>query len=606
MPVGTLFFILLLLLPAGIMADSEDNPSYQLDEVVFIATRSLYPLSAVPQDVQLVERRDLEAAGGKIEDALDRLPAVHVNRTGSSFMASLPTIRGSQPGQVLIMMDGRRLNSQQSGWFNLSDLPLPESLMERVEVLKGSSSALYGAEAMGGVINIIPRDPSTMPPAAARFDHGSLGGNEGEAQVSGEILGSSILLSAGRNVFDGYRANTDAGENRFNFHWALARDIHSLRFTADLLRKELGSPGPLAFPTPNARQWDDKNILGLAYEYIPSERVELDFDLFWNRYRREYDDPDLQLHSRHVTHTAGIDIQGTLERAHGRFLGGVEFIRDVIESTDDGEHHLNRLGAFLQDQWSPHSAWTVFLTGRYDYFSLFKDQFSPRAALVFGPAPGWSLRGSVARGYRTPTFDDLFWNDPFARGNPDLDPETSWSYELGALWEVPDRSRVNLNFFRRDVDDLINWQDEDGDWVFSPVNIATARIHGFSGDVTAALGKRFELAVNYTYLHPEDRENRKIISGRIRHLFNAGLGFSLPWVEGHLHFSWIDRYPSANLAEESYSLWSLIVGKIIPIKGFGDLKLSLEMENLLNEEYESLPGYPAPGRNVILEVAWTF
>jgi outer membrane cobalamin receptor len=578
----------------------------RLEEVVVTATRTPLPPGAAPQDVAVVEAEDIKAAGGSLEQALERLPGVHLNRSGSGQMAVLPTIRGSQPGQVLILVNGHRLNSQQSGWFNLSDLPFRESLIERVEVLEGSSSALYGAEAMGGVINVITRDPVELPRVSATASYGTYETRTGELLFSGGWQGNGLTAGVSREVTDGHRPNSDAEENRLNIHASVNRENRALILTADFLDKELGSPGPESFPSPLARQSDDKAVLGLKYLCTPSDRVEITADLFYNDYRREYEDPDYDISSRHDTETLGAGVQGILdETALGRWLLGLEYIRDRIDSSDDGEHHLTRLGGFLHDEWSPDLFWTLFLGARYDHYSLFDDQISPRLAVVREIGEGISARASVSRGYRTPTFDDLFWNDPFASGNPDLDPESSWTYDLGASWEK-ERTSGKAEVFLRDVKDLINWQDEDGDWVYSPVNISRARIFGLYGAVETDIVSGLRAYLNYTYMHPEDLDEGRVIEGRTRHLLTTGLRFFTRCVDGDLTLEWVDRYPAANLEDESYTLLGLNLYKSFPVGRESVLSLAAGIANLLDESYQVIAGYPMPGREFNLEATLEF
>ncbi len=604
--VGSSCWIFIAAMAAGAPGAWAEEPAATLEEVVVTATRTPLAQTEAPQSVLVIDRDGLADAGGRLDDALDRLPGVLVNRAGSRFMATLPTIRGSQPGEVLVLLDGRRLNSQQSGWFNLSDLPLTGSLIDRVEVLPDSSSALYGAEAMGGVINIITRDPLTMPLAQLRSWAGSLGDRGGEFSLSGHGGGLGMTASIGRDLSNGYRDNDDASATRYNLHAALALDRSVLDLSLDELRQRLGSPGLALFPTPHARQDDDTAVYGLRYRYEASERSFLTADAFFNRYRREYRDADSSIFSRHRTRSGGLTLQGTRDLGWaGRFTAGAEAGWDVLQSTNDGDRGMNRQGLFLQEELPALPDCSLVLTGRYDRYSLFDGQFSPRLALVWKPADALTLRGSVARGYRTPTFDDLYWNDAYARGNPDLQPERSWSYELSAAGRALETG-WGVDLFLRDVTDLINWQDADGDWVYSPENIAAARISGAILSLSRPLPGQGILELSYTFLHPEDRDTGTLIGGRPRHQVKAGLRFPSHCLDTSLEVAWIDRYPAPNLRDESYWTGSLRLSRAFARKEIGELSVAFTIDNLFNENYEVVPGYPMAGREVGLQVSWTY
>lgn len=598
---------LAVLLMIGKVSVAGEDDERTLEEVVVTATRTPLLVSEAPQNVELITREDIEDAGGRLDNALDRLPALRVNRAGSPPMASLPTIRGSQPGEVLVLINGRRLNSQQSGWFNLSDLPVSASLVESIEVLEDSSSALYGAEAMGGVINIITRDPAMLPGGAGlSFQTGSFDTRGGEGFFFGSTPAGGLAVLARRDITGGFRENSDAAESRLNIHASFPGEAVVFDFSMDFLKKELGSPGLRSYPTPRARQYDDTNIYGFRCQYAPADTVFLTADAFWNRYRREYDDPDLGLHSRHVTHTGGFSLQGVIEdTSTGRWMAGAETIWDDVDSTNDGSHELERYGFFLQDEIRLDPV-SFILTGRYDYFSVFDNQFSPRMAVVYSPDRNISLRASVARGYRTPTFDDLYWEDPFASGNPDLEPERSWNYELGASGASSWGTVWMGNLFRRDVDNLINWQDPDGDWVYSPENIASARISGFSADLKQTLRAGGDFYLSYTFLRPEDRDRDGLIGGRPRHMVKAGLGVPLWLMDADVSISWIDRYPVLNLEDESYWTTGLRLSRTFSPPGAGDVELSVSIDNVLDREYEVVPGYPMPGRAFSFNAGWSY
>ncbi len=605
---------LTVLITTATATAGETEKAVELDEVVVTATRTSLPPSESPQGVILVGAEELESAGRRLDDALDRQVGLQLNRTGSPAMAELPVIRGSQPGQVLILLDGQRLNSQQSGWFSLSDLPLPSAWIGRAEVLEGAASALYGPEAMGGVINILSGDPGLLP-LSLTFDAGSHGrfGFDLSLPLAPAPLalpgGASAAMAAGHEQDDGFRDNADADTDRF----ALAAGFpdgrpFSLRILAAVQRRDAGSPGPASYPTPEARQVDDTGVYQLRAGYDLGDGARIGLDTHFNRFVREYRDASAGFDSRHRTASGGAGLNGTSGfTPAGRVTGGIEAQWDDLDSTDDGRRSLERQAAFLQDELAIPGDLSLTGSVRFDAYSDFDDQISPRLALVWHPGNAFSARLSAARGHRTPTFDDLYWSDPYAIGNPDLEPEQAWSYEAGLrAASSSGTAGADLAVFRRDVDDLIVWGDDDGDWVWSPANVASARFRGAALSLwgTCPLtGTRVRLG--YAYLDPRDRRTDEAIAGKARNEVEVALVIPAKVVDISAAATWIDRYDAANLDEPSYWTTSLRIGHAFTLpEPYGRLEASVYLDNALDEEYEVTPGYPMPGREFGLRISW--
>jgi outer membrane cobalamin receptor len=608
---ANVLLLTMLVSPASAM---EAGRGVELDEVVVTATRTELPAGESPQGVTLVTAEELEAAGQRLDQALDRQVGLQVSRTGSASMAELPVIRGSQPGQVLILLDGQRLNSQQSGWFSLSDLPLPAAWISRAEVVEGAASAVHGPEAMGGVVNILPL-ASGLIPASLTIDAGSHDrfGFELSLPIPPALLSlpgkPSMAVAVGRERENGFRANSDSTTDRIAISAGIpAAGPFSLEILAALQQRDAGSPGPVAFPSGQARQSDDTGIYQVRAGYALGDDARIDLAAHVNRYVREYRDPSAGFDSRHRTNSGGVTLSTTARAAcAGRVTGGIEAQWDDLDSTDDGRRSLERQAAFLQDELAIPGNATLTGSIRLDSYSDFDDQFSPRLALVWHPAKSFSARLSASRGHRTPTFDDLYWSDPYAVGNPDLEPEQAWSYEAGLHAAAPSGiATADLSFFRRDVDDLIVWGDADGDWVWSPENVASARFLGASLAIRGTCpltGTRVRLG--YAYLDPEDRQTGELIAGKTRNEVEIALTYPGRVAEVSASATWIDRYAAANLEDPSYWTTSLRLSRAFALPGrYGVLETSVFVDNALDEEYEVTAGYPMPGREFGLRLGW--
>jgi outer membrane cobalamin receptor len=581
--------------PATFAAEAGEGS--RLDEVVVTATMNPVAPDQVPQTVYVLDRQDLEEANGILSQALDRLPGVRINGYGSRFMAALPTIRDSQPMEVLLLLDGIRLNSRQSGWFSLSDLPVSPLSLRKVEVLAGSASALYGSDAMGGVINVVTADPLAAPGIDLLLETGSFGSRGAEFAWAGRGGALGVSLDAGRATIQGHRPNSDATQDRFGARLVWPGEGWTADAAISQVDREMGSPGPTAFPSLLARQRDATTVSRASLEREFSDAVTIRVDLFANRFFREYRDPDWDSYSRHLTHASGVALKGVFTGPWGgRWTAGAERLRDELESTNDGDHTAHRSGFFLQDEYT-RGPLTLVGTARIDQFSPGGDQFSPRLAGSYRVGD-LTLRASAARGYRVPTFDDLYWNDFFARGNPDLKAERSWNWEAGAAGRGPGGLRWDAVLYRRDVDELIVWGDPDGDWVYVPANMATARISGATLAMGVTLPRGEVLDLSYSYLRPEDRDKGEMIPGRVKQSAKASLTFPVASFMASLNLGWTDRYRAPNLPETDYWTSALRIARTLTLAKGASLELAGWIDNLLNDAYQTLPGYPAPTRGV--------
>ena len=170
----SLMLVLLGLLVGGsAFAAEAEVPSVMMDEVVVTATRMAEPLSKASASVAVVTAEEIAARGAtRLDEVLQDVVGLHVVSSGSAGSLSSASIRGSEASQVLVLIDGVRLNSPQYGQFDLNQLPVALNEIERIEVLRGAASALYGSNALGGVINIITRSPEESPSTQVGWTEG--------------------------------------------------------------------------------------------------------------------------------------------------------------------------------------------------------------------------------------------------------------------------------------------------------------------------------------------------------------------------------------------------------------------------------------------------
>jgi outer membrane cobalamin receptor len=602
--VGLGFFIMITL---GVINPGAWGAEVDVGQVVVTATRTEVEISDAPQSISVISKEEIRNTPDRtIPEMIQRVAGVLVTNNGPTGSITTANIRGSEAGQVLVLIDGRRINDAQNGLFDLSNLPLSKDEIERIEVLRGSASALYGADAMGGVINIITRAPGKDPYTRAASSFGRFGTEEYSLvhRWKPGALGYGLFATRGRS--EGFRANSDydawtfGGELSYDLPWK-----GELKVSARSIQKEIGVPGPINFPSPEDRQKDNLSQFDLNYRDKIGPNVSLNFRGFQNIYRQTFT-PGAQgfeggLPVVHKSYATGGDLQATAAIGSAHLVtGGVEGIEDRVDSSSLGVHRATRSAVYLQDEVEVVKALTATLGLRYDDNSLFQSQWDPRAGLLFRLPWDTRIRASVARSYRAPTFNDLFWPvSAFTAGNPDLQPEKAWAYELGAEKKFGDLAIFKIAAFYRDVSDLIRWAPG-ADFVWRPSNVQKAHIWGGEAEWTFFPLKGLSIPLSYSYLYPRDQSTGDPITNKPRHIVDAGVEYVASFgLKTSLRGRYVQYYvDNASTLNRDYFVVDARVGYEFAVyqklKGEGFLSLT----NALNRDYQINEGFPMPPRSL--------
>ena len=579
----------------------------ELGQVVVTATRTEIEISDVPQSVSVITKEEIMNSPDRtIPEVIQRAAGVLITNNGPIGSLTSANIRGSEAGQVLIMIDGRRINDAQNAQFDLSNLPLTKDEIERIEVLRGGASALYGADAMGGVINIITKAPTQEPYARVSSSFGRFGTQEYSLSHRWKPGPLGYSLFASRTRSDGYRPNSDydswvlGGELYYDLPWK-----GELKVSARNTQKEIGVPGSITFSDPDDRQKDNLTQLDLNYRDKIGSAVTLNFRGWQNIYRQTYDPgtqgPNFGPSFLHKNYATGGDLQVNSAIGNAHLLtGGLEAIEDRVNSTATGVHQATRGALYLQDEIEVARPLTATLGLRYDYHSTYQDQINPRAGLLLRLPGEFRIRASVARSYRAPTFNDLYWPaNAFVAGNPNLQPEKAWSYELGGEKRFGDLAVFKVAGFYRDVTDLIRWAPGT-DFVWRPTNVQTAHIWGGETELIFYPWKGLTIPLNYSYLDPRDESTGEPITNKPKHIINAGVDYVTPFgLKSSLKGRYVQYYVNnTSTLNRDYFVLDARLGYEFKIyqsfKGEGFISLT----NILNRDYQINEGFPMPPQSL--------
>jgi len=517
-------------LMAPLLGQEEEKPEnesqYTLPVVIVTATRVNQPLKEVPLSSSVITREALETTPAlDVGDILRTQTGVYVrsNNLGGVATASL---RGAQSSQVLVVRDGIPINDAFLGLTDLSRLMLGG--IERVEIVRGPTSHLYGANAIGGVINLITREPEPVRNLAAAYGsfntqqyrlHAGLGDSEKGAIVSATV-----------NKSDGWRGNDDFLNRSVlcKLNSTVGKVLVSVSTGYD--DSEVGVPGPKPDSTfipiygNNEvtslfdRQKAD-NLYGLlSVKSTLWDNYTLQLRLRPEQsttvYENKYDDWSSGLTNLgHNQYTAqNLRLSGQVEKRMdtNHILAGFDVIQErgfvkqktTIEATDEDSTirwnpSTHSSAIWTEYIWHKRNA-TVVLGVRSDYHSTYGRHTSPSLGIILQLGAN-TVRLSAGEAYRAPTFNDLFWpDDGFTSGNPDLKSENGTAYEIGLEHRISQTIRGTVAVFRRDVDDMIAWMPTlEGKW--QPANVNRFSINGLEAEVNVQL-ETLRARVGYTFL----------------------------------------------------------------------------------------------------------
>lgn len=494
-------------------ADAEAGD--RLDEVVVTATRTAVTTDATLAPVDVITRDEiLRAQATSLADLLRGRAGINLTNQGGDGKLTTLFVRGSESDHVLVLIDGVRVGSATSGLVSFQDLPV--ALIDRIEIVRGPRSSLYGSEAIGGVIQIFTRRDRGEATFRFHAGAGSHGRREGGIGIGGGSERGWFGLDAGFKQTDGIDACSGAGFPVFAGCFVDGQtDRDGYRQHAFSLRGgvNIGESVTLqghALRVSGENEYDGsfvdnsdivQQVVGATLKWQAGERVAVRFAAGSNEDESENflgTTPTGEFATRRDSASVQTDV--TLAERQALSVG-LDWLRDRVDSDtpyDDTRRGNHALFAQYQGSFGTGTsgAHDVQLALRRDDNDQFGGKTTGSAAWGLGFAEHWRVTASYGTAFKAPTFNELYF--PFF-GNPALRPESSKTFDLGLAWRG-ERSRVALNAFETRVDDLIAY---DGS-IFLPNNIEKTRLRGAELQVeTAVFG--WNIVGAASWLDPENR-----------------------------------------------------------------------------------------------------
>ncbi|WP_314762788.1 TonB-dependent receptor [uncultured Selenomonas sp.] len=610
----------------------EETTHIKTDEVVVTASRTKQEVKESPSSVEVITREDIDKMGAEnLAQALQL--ALGIDTQENAMVGNRSSIRGMNTNQTLILIDGRRVRTENTSetmnFYELKRINMDD--VERIEIVRGAASSLYGSEALGGVINVIKKHPGKMQ-TAVTLDWTSRQSDEGIRFDSGK-LGKWALSGSFKHM--GVREQgTDAGSNMYgkkNFFNLDGRmemtknkwlDVFFDYLTEDLYMKDSLTQGT---------DYDHKRFsTGIKYSGR-DKRGDYEMQVYYTYFDKHQRTRERANHSLNSFddlkfNSLIFDGRRSIQVAKDHLLTfGGEYRKEDYESTrikgtntrtlegvtnQLGNSSMDYTAFYLQDEWLASPRWLIIPSLRWDYNSEFGNELTGKLGTTYKITKDVRFKANIGTAYRAPTASELYFSwhhTPNARmdvqinGNPNLKPEKALNFDLGFEMEK-DKTFGKITYFHNKVDDLINI-----DTVMSRLpgfpprvlatgtyrNIDSATMQGVELEVRQALGGGFSVRGLYTYLDARDGKTGERLAGRPYHKASLQLSYDdakhgwnatlwNDWIAGYRYGETVGRrtvYKDASL-----SILNFVVSKKIN----DHFSAYLGVDNIFDKESDAL------------------
>ena len=586
--------------PGRAQTEPVGPPTFELPEVEVAGKRPQLP-STTPASISVVTAEEIARLGAlTVADVLRVLPELRIKDSGGPGSLTTVSIRGSASTQVLILLDGVPLNRPDQASVDLSILPIQN--VERIEVLRGPFSAIYGSATLGGAINIVTRSaPQTL--VSSRVGSYGLAGNV--LSVGGQEGGLTYLLQGILTSSAGFAADTDFSNftTMARLRWRTAED-DALTLTLNRLWHAAGAPGPVPFQDPLARAWEGRTLVDLSWRRGRADGPGAFLRLYVLDDDVNFSGPAFAFQSEDTAHLWGAQAQLVSAPWPGHLVTvGSEYQGQSIAHTDNVPSPFTNQGSdlafYIQDDWQISPGVLLSVGVRDDTFQTYGGQVDPRIGMVVLLTDRLAVRAGVGRTFRAPSFDELA---PSFSGNPSLQPESAWSYDLAFEYTLAPSLALRLTGYYTNATNLITSSPP----FFVPMNVGHAVVTGGSIEIVGRLAGQWFIRANFTnQLARDTATNLDVIYVPRR---QANLELSYEFAPGSAMTGIVtyvgDRF--ADAANTSLVPGYLLVGLNATWALGEGYSFQAGINNVFDITYQESLGFPEPGRTVFVGITKTF
>jgi vitamin B12 transporter len=603
--------VVAILFASPIFAETNRSDSIDLSPVVVTATRVAVPSDEVLAPVIVIGREEIERSQATDVAGLLRFHGgIEVARNGGPGQLTSVFIRGAESDHTLVLVDGVRINSGTSGAAPIQNIS--PDLVERIEIVKGPRSALYGSEAIGGVINIITRGAEA--PLSMSAEVGA--GKYSTRRAAGQVAWKGDTSSAGLNVswldtdgFPTFEASPDdAGYDNTSFNLWGDTTIGGIDISASHWQSDGTTEYSDFFLAPVDQDYTNKSSqLDIGASPFDGWRTELSLSKVIDDIEQgsgAFNPSDFTKTDRiaadwqnTLTFERGIDLVAGLYRSEEK-TSGIIFGSRLEDKPGAGDVQTNDTAGYLQAS-AGFGRQNVLLAGRYTDHDEFGTESSWNTEYGLDFAHGIRFIASAGRGFRAPSSLDLYGFG----GNPDLNPEVSRNIEFAVAQNIGNAHAFRIGYFRNRIKDLISYVVTDpATFAGENQNIEKASIRGTELSYRFS-GQSWRFRSEITLQDPKDRVSNEQLLRRAKRMLTMSIGRKFGAHDLGLDILATDKRVDFGGARLAGYVLANLNGRI----SFSEhWQLTAEIENLLDQDYQLAEGYRSAGRGLYATLGYKY
>ena len=605
-----------------------------------MVTASRVPTQKVdtPADISVITKEEIADQNyASASDALRAIPGVNVlgsGAKGSSMGQDKILLNGDE--RVLVLVDGRRMNLGSSGNSSADWLP-PVNAIERIEVLKGGGSALYGTDAVGGVINVIMKKGSDIGNhVTVKAAGGSWNAEQYAISASGSNdSGLGLIVSATKERRGEYKFKNANGKSQMmknsgyddtgvivKLDQKVGED-NRIGVNFEHINAEGGSPfGYSKWGTTDSHKRISNNV-ALRYDWNESSDEKGYVQVYKNYQHAHFRSPSVSNQSNFTDSTVGFEAQQNFKFSEtDAFTAGLEYYKTTVDNNAlyTGKRDINNKAIFAENRWEFAPTWQLNTGLRYDHHSRYGSEVTPKVALNKKFDENSNVYLSWGRVFNAPTTDDLFWHQVdssqwgtfYTYGDPNLKPEKGYVWTFGGNTKLNEKTSLSANVFYSKITDAI-----DGDYTSVPnytlaVNVNKEKRRGLELSLNHDFDDNLSAYASYTYVQVKQDKGKGFTKDLTTkpNIYRAGLKYkNADWLFT-LNANAVTGQSEKNFVDSSY--FTLDLGAQYKIND--NAKLFINGYNLTNARYAEFGGlykngeakYPMAGRSFIIGAEYTF
>jgi outer membrane receptor for ferrienterochelin and colicins len=598
-----------------------DETPWELDKVVVTATRTPHLLKDVPVTTEVITKEDMAATGAlTVDQALDSHVGVTIDDDLSGKGA---TIRGVDPSRVLILIDGHRVVGQVRGSIDLAQISLSD--IDRIEIVKGSGSTLYGSDALGGVINIITKKPTASRSLESSIEYGSFATFDPEfsleikkpklgwlfsgkhEETSGFDLDKSTPMTNGLEAIKRYNLNSKISYSpKESFYSEL--ELGYMHERKQWVESEYFEPLQKTFAYDDY-EWNNRYDISTTHRYMASPKTNFEASLHGSYYNHDWSKYTRAVVKQDSSITTDYIMDGSLQANHtisSKLIvtSGTDFSTAGLKSSQiiDGNKKVSFGDIYLQAEYIPLKDFTVLPGIRWERHQTYGNHYNPSLNLKWSPSERLTFRGSASRGFRAPSIKELYFIFDHSAagyivygGGSELNPEKSSDYSFTVETNYGRRGLHRLTFFRNDLSNLIDFnlvEFTPAYWrgVYKYQNIVKARTQGLEWESKVKVCTGWDFSFSYMYLLAKDLTDHTDLINRPQHTAKFTNSFYVPrwdagmtfWGTYHDHKLWTSAGDTPDRISKVYAPKLITLNLNLYKRFFKTFETYFRVENLTN------------------------